>query len=240
MPQIDEMIRMVDRDGDGQVGFNEFYSLVTGGQKAPAGLARAKALDKNQRGSIIHQPQVSLGPEVMKARMDKRRLMDEFARDHHLKPESIKRAHRRFQAADKSSTGLLTYSQFCDILQVDPSSQCNDLFKAYDYEENGNIDAREILVALANFTGAGKEDKLKFSFMIYDEHGKGSISKAELTKILKANHGAKLDAEVMRRADTIMTHVDRQGTGLISYDDFVALPLKFPNLLFPKNPAIGS
>ncbi len=36
--QVDEMIRMVDKDGDGQVSFDEFYEMVTGGKAPPAGL----------------------------------------------------------------------------------------------------------------------------------------------------------------------------------------------------------
>ncbi len=32
------MIRMVDKDGDGQVSFDEFYGMVTGGKKPPPGL----------------------------------------------------------------------------------------------------------------------------------------------------------------------------------------------------------
>jgi hypothetical protein len=37
MGQVDEMIRMVDKDGDGQVSFDEFYAMVTGGRKPPPG-----------------------------------------------------------------------------------------------------------------------------------------------------------------------------------------------------------
>lgn len=37
--EVDEMIRMVDGDGDGQVSFDEFYEMVSGGKKPPPGLA---------------------------------------------------------------------------------------------------------------------------------------------------------------------------------------------------------
>lgn len=40
--EVDEMIRMVDLDGDGQVSFEEFYSMVTAGKKPPANLLEAK------------------------------------------------------------------------------------------------------------------------------------------------------------------------------------------------------
>ncbi len=153
------MIRMVDKDGDGQVSFDEFYRMVTGGKKAPHGLGRGgkhSMLPSNESAGNMQ----SFSPqEVAKARESKRKLLDEFARDQNLKPESIKRAHRRFVTTDKNHTGLIDYIEFCDILQVDPSPQCESIFANYDYRKTGMIDAKEILIALANFTGAGKDDK---------------------------------------------------------------------------------
>jgi Ca2+-binding EF-hand superfamily protein len=32
---------MVDKDGDGQVSFDEFYAMVTGGRKPPPGMSQA-------------------------------------------------------------------------------------------------------------------------------------------------------------------------------------------------------
>ena len=96
---------------------------------------------------------------IIDARNSKRKLLDKFARDHNLKPESIKRAHRRFVAIDQDKSGLVDYIELCEILQVDPSLQCEELFQMFDYMKTGKIDAKEVLIALANFTGAGKDDK---------------------------------------------------------------------------------
>ena len=52
------------------------------------------------------------------------------------------------------------------------------------------------MIGLSNFTGAGKEEKLKFAFMVFDEDGNGVITKQELIKILKANHMASSDKEL--------------------------------------------
>ena len=37
--EIDEMIRMIDADGDGQVNFSEFYNMAKGSSLAPLGVA---------------------------------------------------------------------------------------------------------------------------------------------------------------------------------------------------------
>jgi len=43
---------------------------------------------------------------------------------------------------DKS--GLVDYTEFCEMLQVDPSPQCETVFQLYDYDKTGQIDAREV------------------------------------------------------------------------------------------------
>lgn len=231
--EVDEMIKMVDKDGDGQVSFDEFYRMVTGGQRPPHGLGRAgrknASQEYNETTKGIISPQA-----VLEARKMRRRLLEEFASDHDLKPESIKRAHKRYVSIDKNKTGVIDYIEFCEILQVDPSPQCENVFAKYDYRKTGMIDAKEILIALANFTGAGKDDKLKFAFLLFDENNDGVISKQELVKILKANHMAKTDSEVQRKAETIMAQADKNGDGVMSYDEFVAVSRKFPNILFPS------
>jgi Ca2+-binding EF-hand superfamily protein len=166
--EVDEMIRMVDKNGDGQVAFEEFFRMVTGGRDPPVGLGAAVRhsilggksslkLSGHKGGKESMSPQS--GPEIIKARNAKRKALDEFARDNYLKPESIKRAYRRFQVLDKKKSGIMDYAEFCEILQLEPSIQCEAVFKLYDYDQSGQIDAKEMLIALANFTGAGKDDK---------------------------------------------------------------------------------
>lgn len=227
--EVDEMIRMVDSDGDGQVSWEEFYSMVTGGKKAPAGLgveARGGAAAAKSGA-----PPPPTGQSVVQARNAKKSALEEFAKENNLKPETIKKAYKRFQATDKDKSGVADYTEFCEILQVDPAPLCEQVFRLYDYDKTGQIDAREFLIAVSNYTGAGKEDKLKFAFMSFDEEGNGVITKAELLKILKANHMASHDAEVARKADTIMAQADKDGDGVITFDEFVIVSKKFPNIL---------
>jgi len=84
------------------------------------------------------------------------------------------------------------------------------------------------------FTGAGKEDKLKFASMMFDEAGNGVITKAELIIILKANHMARKDAEVACEAEIIMAQANKEGDAIKSFDEFVLASKQFPNILFPS------
>lgn len=230
--EVDEMIRMVDTDGDGQVSFEEFYSMVSGGKKAPMGLG-SETRGGAAAGKATSAPPPT-GANVVQARNTKKMQLEDFAKENNIKPETIKKAYKRFQATDKDKSGLVDYTEFCEVLQVDPSPQCEAVFQIYDYEKTGQIDAKEFLIALSNYSGAGKEDKLKFSFMAFDEDGNGVITKAELLKILKANHMASHEAEVARKADTIMAQADKDGDGVITFDEFVIVSKKFPNILFPS------
>ena len=226
------MIRMVDTDGDGQVGFEEFFGMVTGGRKPPPGLGGGGKLGATTDGTSIAPP---TGQSVVQARNAKKQGLDEFSRDNNIKPESVKKAYKRFQATDKDKSGMIDYTEFCEVLQIDPSPQCEKVFQMYDYDKSGQIDVREFMIGLANFTGAGKDDKLKFAFMIFDEEGNGVITKGELTKILKANHMASSEAEVARKADTIMAQADKDGDGVVTFEEFVIVSKKFPNILFPAH-----
>lgn len=75
---------------------------------------------------------------------------------------------------------------------------------------------------------------MKFAFMLYDEESTGSITHRELVKILRANHMAKTEAEVSRKAETIIAQCDKHSDGVITFDEFVIVSRKFPNILFPR------
>jgi serine/threonine-protein phosphatase 2B regulatory subunit len=245
--EVDEMIRMVDKDGDGQVSFEEFYEMVTGGRKPPPGLLTGDASAAEIAAAAAGQPPAGAGAGAgaggeagqptaagqLQMRKNRQMALDVFAKEHGIKPESIKRAYKRFRATDKDGSGQIDYTEFCEVLQVDPAPQVEKLFQLFDKDRSGQIDVREFMIGLSNFTGAGKEEKLKFAFMVFDEDGNGVITKQELVKILKANHMASTDKEVMRKADTIMAQADKDGDGVVDFDEFVLISKKFPNILFP-------
>ena len=101
----------------------------------------------------------------------------------------------------------------------------------------------QFFVAVSNYTGASKDDKLKFAFMVFDDEGNGVITRAELLKMLKANHMAMNDSEVSRKADTIMVNSSHWPL----HDIFTLYPLYHNshlsppplNILFSSSPGSG-
>lgn len=146
----------------------------------------------------------------------------------------LKKAFKRFQSMDRDSSGLIDYAEFCELLMVDPSPANEKLFQLFDGDKSGSIDIKEFLIGLSNFTSAGKDDKLKMAFGMFDENGDGVITREELTKILKANHMASDPAEVSKKAETILAQADKDGDGVINFDEFITVAKRFPNILYPS------
>lgn len=227
---------MVDKDGDNLVSFEEFYAMVTGGQSPPAGI---------MGGITIGMSNKTMGGQedsnkMIEIRQNRRMCLQEFSEDNKFKPESIKKIYKRYQSFDKNMNGLINYNEFCDIFQVEASPIIEKLFGMFDKEKSGEIDIKEFLISLNNFSGASKDERLRFAFLVFDEEGNGVISKVELMRILKANHMATSDAEVKRKAETIMSQADKDGDGVITFDEFVVVSKKYPNILFPSYSSIES
>ena len=169
--EVDEMIKMVDDDGDGQVSWPEFYSMVTGGQRPPMELStlpkpgqQALAMSSNTRVGSPEQDgaMVPFGEEtsrvgtatvsnavpnnatIVQLRNRKKSALESIAKESAFKPESIKKAYKKFQAINKDKSGLVDYTEFCEILEVDSGPTVETAFQVYDHDKISQIDMREV------------------------------------------------------------------------------------------------
>ena len=88
----------------------------------------------------------------------------------------------------------------------------------------GTINFREFLTGLSVFCpSASYEEKLKFSFDIYDKNRDGSIEKAELQEMLEAtlleSSSALSKQQVAALIDATFIEADVNGDGEISFSE---------------------
>jgi Ca2+-binding EF-hand superfamily protein len=152
--EVDEMIRMVDSDGDGQVSWPEFYSMVTGGDKPPQELPGNRA-SQSVKGvtSIISSSTKLNGPapsgaQIVQQRNKKKTALESLAKECNLKPDSLKKAYKKFQVINKDKSGLVDYTEFCEILEVDAGPAVEVAFNIYDHDKLSQIDMKEVCVLL--------------------------------------------------------------------------------------------
>ncbi len=136
---------------------------------------------------------------------------------------------------DKDASGAINFDEFCKIMGVEKTGEYKKLFSLFDQDGGGEIDVREFMLGLSNFTAQDKEAKVFFAFQMYDEDNNGFLTEDELIAILKANHMASDEAQVLKKAKTIMRQADRDGDNKISKEEFVVISEKFPNILFPAS-----
>jgi Ca2+-binding EF-hand superfamily protein len=132
--EIDEMIRMCDRDGDGQVSFEEFYRMVTGGKEPPSAnaLAAAGGDAPGQSATMVAQ------------RNARKTALQNFVADFNVSADVLNRMALKVKKQPKADGGLVDYTEFCDIVANDPSPVLEKIFKMFDADKVAQIDSREV------------------------------------------------------------------------------------------------
>ena len=101
----------------------------------------------------------------------------DFLKAHtHYDEETIKEWHKGFK--QDCPNGNLTAVKFVEIYQMFfPSGNagqfCDHVFRSFDTDESGTIDFKEFLMAIDVTTAGTAEEKLKWTFRMYDVDGNG-------------------------------------------------------------------
>ncbi|KAJ0396085.1 hypothetical protein ATCC90586_003497 [Pythium insidiosum] len=234
--EIDEMIKLCDVDGDGQVSFDEFRRMVIHPDPGSPEFATASVDDDEEQRVDVKLITRELTPE-QKARQleikeEKKRLMKNFVDDNNPTLDFLM---RRFRAMNKDD---LDFDDFCTLFEVEATGEYRRLFGLYtpDGQSEEGADLREILLGIVNFmeSKADRQQRVKFCFDIFDDDHNGFITEDELINILKANHMTSDASQVRKKAETIMRQADDNGDGKMSLEEFAIIAKKFPNLLFPS------
>ena len=244
--EIDMMISMVDLDGDGQVSFHEFRTLVLHPNPGEMDLHRDVLLEKEKLKSEekVLTAGKAKGKEIdamtyqrqkeMNLRDSKKKMLTAFVIDNDLDFNSVLRMAAALGELPKERkvNGLSNFETFCKLARVEPIGEYLKLFGLFDPEEQGYIDFKEFLLSLMNFVPVEREDRVTLSFKLYDEQKTGFISQKEVIEILKGNHMLGM-ATVQRKAQTIMKQAAANEAGAITLQEFIVVTKKFPNIMLP-------
>lgn len=257
--EVDEMIRMCDTDGDGQVTFDEFYKLMTQPPppvpvQVPQATRRIRTTAKKYLKTATSQ--ASLAPTRTTPTSAKQKPIDDEKKMQakefrstsiealverlsgsvgKIKPAMVKKVYKRFQDIDLDHSGYIDYEEFIKALDMEDNVISREMFRVFDMDGSGSIELKEFIVVLSRYTSAAKSEKLKFAFLMFDQDGSGKIERAELVNMLQASfivEGYTRD-ELEERADAVYEFLALPKDASISFEDFLRLSSSKNGLIYP-------
>ena len=137
-------------------------------------------------------------------------------------PDDLKKLHKRFKKLDKDNSGQLEPNEFFDVPSLSQNPLVKRVISVFDTDKDGKISFMEFITGLASLsTSSNDKEKLKFAFKVYDFDEDGFISNGDLFTVLKIMVGDGLkDAQLQQLVDRTIVRADKDGDGLISFDEF--------------------
>ncbi|CAD7970471.1 unnamed protein product [Amoebophrya sp. A25] len=258
--EIDEMIRMVDEDGIGQIGveewirvfgeapvINEMRAVKYASDKTKkelehlaeqgvenAAAAQMSAEMRKREGRKAHATAAGEGKEERKTTDTEKNynILRQFA----VAPNELKRYYERFLEIDRDELGSITYQEFCLVLEEDDNDMIRALFDIFDMDNSGTVEMVEFIVGLSAYcSSTTKEERLKFAFMICDGENTGYLDRDSVGSILKANFLAQQStgADIARRVDKVFTLAKKGKNQRISFPEFMDVAKRVQGLIYP-------
>ncbi|KAJ8413069.1 hypothetical protein AAFF_G00106510 [Aldrovandia affinis] len=144
----------------------------------------------------------------------------------------IQKLYSKF--ATECPSGNLHLHEFKRILgvssksSVEESAYLDSVFRSLDTNEDNTIDFLEYVAAVHIILRGKLEDKLRWSFKVYDSDGNGLLDKNEVRYIIKIIAGIREHSGHMSDSlspeqicDQIFDLVDKNNDGQISFEEFL-------------------
>ncbi|XP_022542189.2 guanylyl cyclase-activating protein 2-like [Astyanax mexicanus] len=145
----------------------------------------------------------------------------------------IQELYKKF--ADECPSGKLHLHEFKRIFGItsdsttEESAYMDNLFRSFDTNNDNTIDFMEYVAALHLVLRGRLEDKLRWSFKVYDRDGNGRLDKHEVKQLIKIiyklrRHDRQQDPEKLtpdQICDRIFELIDENNDGQLSLQEFV-------------------
>eukprot|EP01112_Ceratiomyxa_fruticulosa_P013124 TRINITY_DN3673_c0_g3_i1.p1 TRINITY_DN3673_c0_g3~~TRINITY_DN3673_c0_g3_i1.p1 ORF type:complete len:222 (+),score=37.58 TRINITY_DN3673_c0_g3_i1:63-668(+) len=168
----------------------------------------------------------------------KKEILD-LVQDTHFTEEEVFKLFEHFKSISASieSDGVIDMNEFQEALGLRNSVFAQRIFQIFDINRDNVVNFKEFVCGLSVFCTKGTVDeKLTFSFKLYDADGDGYISKEELYGMLKAslfdNIMLAMPEQHMRAlVDQTFTEADENHDGFISLEEYRSLVMRHPTIL---------
>uniref|UniRef100_A0A665V1D7 Guanylyl cyclase-activating protein 2-like n=1 Tax=Echeneis naucrates TaxID=173247 RepID=A0A665V1D7_ECHNA len=155
------------------------------------------------------------------------------ATDKEVTLQNIQELYRKF--ASECPSGNLHLHEFKRIFGInststeEESAYMENVFRSFDTNKDGNIDFMEYVAAVHLVLRGKLEDKLKWSFKVYDKDGNGCLDRQEVRHIVKVSIIYKIkqhnDPAITENIDDICDKifhlVDKNKDSQISLEEFI-------------------
>ena len=180
----------------------------------------------------------SMGTGSSKGTKLKRKMLTELVQSTPFNETQITELFKHFRSisATDEDDGLLNKREFCKALGVEPNLFYDRMFAIFDKDRTGFIDFREFVMGMAIFAASTPiEEKLKFSFQVYDQDGDGFVKEEELVSLLEAvfqeNRLALTSEQVKRLVMQTFAEADVTCNGRISFSEYKRMVERHPSIL---------
>ncbi|GAB0094088.1 Kv channel-interacting protein 4 isoform X1 [Sergentomyia squamirostris] len=148
----------------------------------------------------------------------------------------IKRIYRGFKAECPSGvvredTFKLIYSQF--FMQsglANSGPYAHYVFNTLDQDNSGIINFEDFIQTLSILSRGSLEEKLTWTFALYDINGDGFVTKEEMTDIVTAiydmveqptSDARAMDERIKSKVDTLFQKMDTNRDGVVTLEEFI-------------------
>ncbi|XP_007889627.1 Kv channel-interacting protein 1 isoform X2 [Callorhinchus milii] len=129
------------------------------------------------------------------------------------------------------------YSQF--FPHGDASMYAHYLFNTFDSANNGSVKFEDFVMALSVLLRGSLQEKLRWTFNLYDINKDGYINKEEMTDIVKAiydmmgkyTYPVLKDNAPRQHVDVFFQKMDKNKDGVVTIDEFIESCLQDENIM---------
>jgi len=226
--EIDEMMKMCDKNGDGQIEFDEFQGMVY----TEAGIKR------EFKSTAVRQPGATksslMNAQTLRMGRNKQERFKRLLQALDFETKSMKDIHNNFMLMNPKD-GLIDFADFCACSKLAVNEESTALFQLFQNEcgddKTKKIDYRFFLISLVGVLAPNLEMKIKYTFEIFDIDGNGLIDTDELTAVVAATQLLS-GRQLTERVEKIMRLADSNGNGELDYDEFAVCCRRYSSLIF--------